>query len=156
MSIGGELAAAALNSRSICGVGGAFIMGPPPQRADNLGPAPAALPRAAFLASEWRPAAESEGRPVRFGGEPSDKLTDLLAAKALAPSEGSILHRRFALSGADQFDSTPISSANSVLWGRFCISDRVYVLDFQDRIRRPRFSQPQARLEPISRFDPLS
>jgi hypothetical protein len=38
--------------------------------------------RAAFLASEWRPAAEGEDRPTRFNESFSDKLVDQLPAKA--------------------------------------------------------------------------
>jgi hypothetical protein len=38
--------------------------------------------RAAFLASEWRPAAEDEDRPTRFKETWGDKLADQLPAKA--------------------------------------------------------------------------
>ncbi|MGD0858095.1 MAG: hypothetical protein ABR912_02140 [Terracidiphilus sp.] len=38
--------------------------------------------RAAFLASEWRPAAEDEDRPARFNETWGDKLADQLPAKA--------------------------------------------------------------------------
>jgi hypothetical protein len=38
--------------------------------------------RAAFLASEWRPAAEDEDRPTRFNQTLGDKLADQLPAKA--------------------------------------------------------------------------
>jgi len=38
--------------------------------------------RAAFLASEWRPAAEDEDRPMRFSETLGDKLADRLPAKA--------------------------------------------------------------------------
>jgi hypothetical protein len=38
--------------------------------------------RAAFLASEWRPAAEDEDRPMRFKETWGDKLADQLPAKA--------------------------------------------------------------------------
>lgn len=38
--------------------------------------------RAAFLASEWRPAAEGEDRPTRFNETFTDKLVDQLPAKA--------------------------------------------------------------------------
>jgi hypothetical protein len=38
--------------------------------------------RAAFLASEWRPAAEDEDRPTRFNESLRDKLSDQLPAKA--------------------------------------------------------------------------
>lgn len=38
--------------------------------------------RAAFLASEWRPAAEDEDRPTRFNESLADKLADQLPAKA--------------------------------------------------------------------------
>jgi hypothetical protein len=38
--------------------------------------------RAAFLASEWRPAAEDEDRPTRFNETLGDKLADQLPAKA--------------------------------------------------------------------------
>jgi hypothetical protein len=38
--------------------------------------------RAAFLASEWRPAAEDEDRPTRFNETFGDKLIDRLPAKA--------------------------------------------------------------------------
>jgi hypothetical protein len=38
--------------------------------------------RAAFLASEWRPAAEDEDRPTRFNESFGDKLADQLPAKA--------------------------------------------------------------------------
>jgi hypothetical protein len=38
--------------------------------------------RAAFLASEWRPAAEDEDKPMRFGDTLGDKLADQLPAKA--------------------------------------------------------------------------
>jgi|ERR1035438_1152864 hypothetical protein len=38
--------------------------------------------RAAFLASEWRPAAEGEDRPTRFNEGIADKLVDQLPAKA--------------------------------------------------------------------------
>lgn len=38
--------------------------------------------RAAFLASEWRPAAEDEDRPTRFNESFSDKLVDQLPGKA--------------------------------------------------------------------------
>jgi hypothetical protein len=38
--------------------------------------------RGAFLASEWRPAAEDEDRPTRFSETLSDKLADQLPAKA--------------------------------------------------------------------------
>lgn len=38
--------------------------------------------RAAFLASEWRPAAEAEDRPTRFNGTLGDKLADQLPAAA--------------------------------------------------------------------------
>ena len=37
--------------------------------------------RAAFLASEWRPAAEGEDRPTRFNETLSDKIADQLPAK---------------------------------------------------------------------------
>ena len=37
--------------------------------------------RAAFLASEWRPATEGEDRPTRFNESFSDKLVDQLPAK---------------------------------------------------------------------------
>lgn len=37
--------------------------------------------RAAFLASEWRPAAEGEDRPTRFNETFADKLVDQLPAK---------------------------------------------------------------------------
>lgn len=37
--------------------------------------------RAAFLASEWRPAAEGEDRPTRFNETLSDKLVDQFPAK---------------------------------------------------------------------------
>jgi len=38
--------------------------------------------RAAFLASEWRPAAEGEDKPTRFNDSLRDKLVDQLPAKA--------------------------------------------------------------------------
>jgi hypothetical protein len=38
--------------------------------------------RAAFLASEWRPAGEGEDKPTRFNETLSDKLADQLPAKA--------------------------------------------------------------------------
>jgi hypothetical protein len=38
--------------------------------------------RAAFLASEWRPAAEGEDKPMRFNESWIDKLSDQLPAKA--------------------------------------------------------------------------
>jgi hypothetical protein len=38
--------------------------------------------RAAFLASEWRPAGEDEDRPTRFNDTLGDKLADQLPAKA--------------------------------------------------------------------------
>lgn len=38
--------------------------------------------RAAFLASEWRPAAEGEDRPTRFNETFTDKLVDQLPGKA--------------------------------------------------------------------------
>src|ERR1035438_8511767 len=38
--------------------------------------------RAAFLASEWRPAAEDEDRPTRFNETFGDKLADQLPARA--------------------------------------------------------------------------
>lgn len=38
--------------------------------------------RAAFLASEWRPAAQDEDRPTRFNETFTDKLVDQLPAKA--------------------------------------------------------------------------
>jgi hypothetical protein len=38
--------------------------------------------RAAFLASEWKPAAEGEDRPMRFNETMVDKLVDQLPAKA--------------------------------------------------------------------------
>lgn len=38
--------------------------------------------RAAFLASEWRPASEDEDRPMRFNEGLRDKLADQLPAKA--------------------------------------------------------------------------
>jgi hypothetical protein len=38
--------------------------------------------RAAFLASEWRPAAEDEDKPTRFNETLGDKLADQLPAKA--------------------------------------------------------------------------
>jgi hypothetical protein len=38
--------------------------------------------RAAFLASEWQPAAEGEDRPTRFNETLSDKLVDQLPARA--------------------------------------------------------------------------
>lgn len=38
--------------------------------------------RAAFLASEWRPAAEDEDKPTRFNDSLRDKLVDQLPAKA--------------------------------------------------------------------------
>ena len=38
--------------------------------------------RAAFLASEWRPAAEGEDRPTRFNETFTDKLVDQLPSKA--------------------------------------------------------------------------
>jgi len=38
--------------------------------------------RAAFLASEWRPAAEDEDRPTRFNETLSDRLADRLPARA--------------------------------------------------------------------------
>jgi hypothetical protein len=38
--------------------------------------------RAAFLASEWRPAAEDEDRPTRFNETFGDKLVDWLPARA--------------------------------------------------------------------------
>jgi hypothetical protein len=38
--------------------------------------------RAAFLASEWRPAAEDEDRPTRFNDTLGDKLVDSLPGKA--------------------------------------------------------------------------
>ena len=38
--------------------------------------------RAAFLASEWRPAGEGEDKPTRFNDTLGDKLADQLPAKA--------------------------------------------------------------------------
>ncbi len=38
--------------------------------------------RAAFLASEWKPAAEGEDQPTRFDESLSDRLVDQLPAKA--------------------------------------------------------------------------
>ena len=38
--------------------------------------------RAAFLASEWRPASEDEDRPMRFNESLRDKLVDQLPTKA--------------------------------------------------------------------------
>ena len=57
--------------------------------------------RAAFLASEWRPAQEGEDRPTRFNESFRDRLVEPVATQSLAGSPGSLLRSGGAAAAAE-------------------------------------------------------
>jgi hypothetical protein len=68
--------------------------------------------RAAFLASEWKPAGEGEDRPTRFNETMVDKIVDQLPAK-LWPR---IQHYFFAVGAATI--ATEVIAAGALVWHR--------------------------------------